>query len=128
MRNKLFYFLFFFLDEKGILYNILLLFGGPLTSGGLRQSPKWPIGSAGTVHKYGFGKALTTVIQNIINQECHCSSNEVIVNIISKPPEWTSIGKLIPAYHSINVSRSHGIAYKIRAFSSSLLNAINAIF
>ena len=31
---------FFFLDEKAILYNILLLFGGPLTTGGLRRWPK----------------------------------------------------------------------------------------
>ena len=31
----------------GILYNILLLFGGLFISGGLRQPPKWPIASAG---------------------------------------------------------------------------------
>ena len=37
---------FFFLDEKAILYNILLLVRGPLTSGGLRRWPNWPIGSA----------------------------------------------------------------------------------
>ena len=30
-----------------ILYNILLLFGGPFISGGLRPLPKWPIASAG---------------------------------------------------------------------------------
>ena len=34
-----------FLD--GILYNILLLFGGLFISGGLRQQLKWPIASAG---------------------------------------------------------------------------------
>ena len=38
--------LFFSPDEKVILYNILLLFGGPLISGGLRQWPKWPIALA----------------------------------------------------------------------------------
>ena len=43
-------FFFFFLDEKAILCNILLLFGGPLTTGGLRRWPKWPIGSACTAY------------------------------------------------------------------------------
>ena len=31
----------------GILYNILLLFGGLFISGGLRPLSKWPIASAG---------------------------------------------------------------------------------
>ena len=44
----LFIYLFiYFSDENTILYTILLLLGGPLTSGGLRRPPKSPIGSAG---------------------------------------------------------------------------------
>ena len=42
------FFFFFFTDERAILYNILLLFWGPLTSGGFRRWPKWPIASVGT--------------------------------------------------------------------------------
>ena len=32
----------------GILYNILLLFGGLFINGGLKPPPKWPIASAGS--------------------------------------------------------------------------------
>ena len=51
-RAFLFLFLFLFSDEKAILYNILLPFGGPFTSGGLRRWPKWPISSASTSYTY----------------------------------------------------------------------------
>ena len=43
-----FSFFFFFPDENSILYNILLLFGDPLISGGIRWWPKWPTASADT--------------------------------------------------------------------------------
>ena len=41
------------LDEKAMLYNILLLFRGPLISEGLRRWPKWPIASSSTGDWYG---------------------------------------------------------------------------
>ena len=50
--------LFFFLDKKAILYNILLLFGGPLTSRVLRRWPEWPIGSISTAHDDSFSRWL----------------------------------------------------------------------
>ena len=47
LRQFLFQTIQFF---DGILYNILLLFGGLFVSGGLRPPPRWPIASAGPAY------------------------------------------------------------------------------